>query len=765
MLALENVAKILTGGPFTHEPGLIATLKSIAHAFSCRIHRHQYDCTLHFAYYVIAQDSLPSLHQCLGFVESSPADVISFFIRNSCEQSKCLETRLCVHRDQKGVEDLNPGEAWLVFQALGELARRWTNNETREGYQHVLKVTKAIFQSKTLNLEGKKKIQDATERWASWHQPSKQERLLGSSLVEGTDHLVLNGVGEASSSEGTDPLRSNGDLMFVGSKTNERLNGDNVSSATVYDGSAKRPPYSRRRVVSSGDQPNTPRKRPNLTKSSSSSIPKPFRRSTALYVPSATGEVSFPPLQNSRPPHGRALSDCLPMSHPIGHYQVPRKGHSIDALGNRTADAAEYGSWRSQSIPGAFPIYVMEDEVEARKEDRIIASLKADAGPKSQVLPPRPTRQPRLRVILDSELESSDADDGRSLEPFQTPCNDALPTVNLEPETGSSETDDTSSSEILYTPPKKPLVAFCLESTTCPSRPSLSFQKYHSEITSARVVAHSTFAVMKNQLKGKWDLGEGRIYTLCMPDHPGYIKIGRTTQTITKRQDQIQRCIEYKLISANDDDHCPVPNHGRIENLIHAELRNYRRCFPCAICKQRSKLEEFKGGKPRKNSHDCDGLKMHGEWFEIDKVKALEVVARWREWISMGPYCDGALRPREQLRINYYANDTRRMDKMETVDGEDWRWDEFMAFPEWRYWYSWIRHEFFRERLEVSSRSRFDSLCKHWQSNVLFGLGIFLLSGLFFFGAEIFSSVFSSTLALAFGYSVVFGAMGVLYAA
>ena len=232
-----------------------------------------------------------------------------------------------------------------------------------------------------------------------------------------------------------------------------------------------------------------------------------------------------------------------------------------------------------------------------------------------------------------------------------------------------------------------------------------------------------------------------------------------------KRRDQIQRCVEVKLISANGDDHCPIPNHGRVEKLIHAELRNYRRCFPCAVCKQKPKLEEPKGENPGKKKHDCDGLKMHGEWFEIDQAKAFKVVGRWREWISMGPYCAGALRPREQLRINYYTSNARRMERMETVAGEDWRWDEFMTFPEWRYWCSWMRHEFFRERLEASSPSRFDSLCEHWQSNVCFCLGAFLISSLLFVGAEVFPSVFPSGLALVLRYSVISGVMGVLYAA
>lgn len=507
--------------------------------------------------------------------------------------------------------------------------------------------------------------------------------------------MVLNGVVEVANSEATDSSTSNEDHMFVGSKTKKLLNDDKISSATVCEGFAKRPPYLRRRVVSSGDQLQNPKKRPSLK----------------------------------------------------------------DAF----AESAEDGAWRSRSMPGAFPMCLREDQFDPREEHRLIAGHRADTGPQPGVLAPsQPTDQSQARqvrgssnqVTLGSKLDSSDTGDRRSPERFQTLRNDEWPTVIRDSEMNSSEASDFSSSEPLDTPL---LPIFNPESTTAPSHRSLRFQAYHQEAISARVVAHSIFAVMKNQLKGKADLGEGRIYSLYMPDHPGFIKIGRTTQAIMKRRDQIQRCVEFKLHSANDDDHCPIPNHGRVENLIHAELRNYRRCFTCAVCKQKPKLEERKGEKPREKRHDCDGLKIHGEWFEIDQAKAFKVIGRWKDWISMAPYCDGALRPREQLRINYYASNARRMKRMETMAGEDWRWDEFMTFPEWRYWCSWTRHEFFRERLETSSRSRFDSLCKHWQSNVLFCLG--------FFGAEVFRSVFPSGLAFAFCYSVVISFMGVLYTA
>lgn len=567
--------------------------------------------------------------------------------------------------------------------------------------------------------------------------------------------MVLNGVGEVANGEATDSSWSNDDHMFVGSKTKELLNNDKISSATVSEGLAKRPPYSRRRVVSSGDQPENSGKGPNLKNSSLSSIPKASRGPPAK--PSAKAENTMSPPQHSSPSHGRTSSDCSPMSRPIKHRQVQWKGQSIDASENRSAEPAEDGARRSMSIPGALPTCLREDQFDPSEEDRLIAGHRADTGPQPGVLPPsQPTDQSQARqvhgssnkVTLGSKLDSSDTVDRRSPEPFQTLCNDERPTVIRDPEMDTSEASDFSSSESLHTPPL------------------VRFQNYHQEAISARVVAHEIFPLMKNKSKGKVDLDVGRIYTLRMADHPGFIKIGRTTQAIMKRRNQIQRCVEFELFSANDNDHCPVSNHRRVETLIHAELRNYRRCFPCVVCKQKSKLEGRKEEtQPRKNGHECDGLNMHGEWFEIDQAKALKVVERWKEWISKDPYCGGALKPIWQWRIDYYASNARRMERMETVDGEDWRWDEFMAFTELEYWCSCTWHGFIRERLEASSCSRFDSLCKHWKSNVLFCLVVFLLPCLFFVGAEIFPSVFPSGLPLALCYSVVVSVMAVLYAA
>ncbi|KAK3169755.1 hypothetical protein OEA41_009139 [Lepraria neglecta] len=229
---------------------------------------------------------------------------------------------------------------------------------------------------------------------------------------------------------------------------------------------------------------------------------------------------------------------------------------------------------------------------------------------------------------------------------------------------------------------------------------------------SAKVIAHSIFNVMQKPLSDKKELDKGRIYTLRMLSHPGYVKIGRTENTILKRKKQIDACFPYGLEIINEDDHCKTPNHTRIEALVHAELQNYRRYFKCP-CKR----------KHRGKLHDCegnDGMTQHGEWFEIDEDKACEVVSRWRKWMSLDPYSDGNLRPTEQARVDRYSEDPKLMNDMTVKDEkgkEHWNWDKYMDSPQWSLHSLWIYKTLFGPRFDKSNCSRWDSLWKHWKSN------------------------------------------------
>lgn len=293
-----------------------------------------------------------------------------------------------------------------------------------------------------------------------------------------------------------------------------------------------------------------------------------------------------------------------------------------------------------------------------------------------------------------------------------------------------------------------------------------TFEPYHEESISAVRVAHGVFATMKKVLSGKTEPDGGYIYIFCLAENPGFVKIGRTKDPIESgnehpidcRKKQIERCFTYNLeIISSDDDFSLVENHTRVERLVHLELRNYRRRFPCPC---------------RQVSHDGDAKDAwtnHGEWFEISSQKAAEVVTRWRNWMSTEPYLDGNLKPREKAKIDKYRKNPRQMKTMvyrNKEDQEDWRWDGFLEdicmedthYQRCRLWLLWLL-EYFCGPQKRSNCSRKDSLFVHWKSNVLFVLAFILVSCSLSILSEVLvfpfafapSSVISSPLILAFG--------------
>lgn len=133
--------------------------------------------------------------------------------------------------------------------------------------------------------------------------------------------------------------------------------------------------------------------------------------------------------------------------------------------------------------------------------------------------------------------------------------------------------------------------------------------------------------------------------------------------------------------------------------------------------------------------------------------------------MSTKPYRDGSLKHREKLKINIYRKDTDRMNAMVTGEDEDWRWDIFMRDTPWQLCRLWLYANLFQERYERPTCSPWDSLLKHWKSNVLFALVFFLLSCCL--------SVLSQFLLLSFAFApspavlntLVLGSGAILYAA
>ena len=220
------------------------------------------------------------------------------------------------------------------------------------------------------------------------------------------------------------------------------------------------------------------------------------------------------------------------------------------------------------------------------------------------------------------------------------------------------------------------------------------FEPYDQCELSSTKITYNVFALLQKDLETSKNPGRGYVYALSMKQYPGYVKIGRTGVSIEERRKAVESCAGCTLHVFNQNDFYPVPNYERVESLIHEELRNERRKFACPC---------------RKKATGSD-LPMHDEWFAISEAKAVEVVDRWRKWMHSGPYTELKLRSAERLKIDYYRG------------FGSFRWTDFMEFPRWKLLYIWLYNELHRSRPPRPKCSRWDSLCKHWKSNLLFYL-------------------------------------------
>ncbi|KAL8853955.1 MAG: hypothetical protein Q9221_001263 [Calogaya cf. arnoldii] len=116
---------------------------------------------------------------------------------------------------------------------------------------------------------------------------------------------------------------------------------------------------------------------------------------------------------------------------------------------------------------------------------------------------------------------------------------------------------------------------------------------------------------------------EGYIYIYNFNGNFGHVKIGVTTLTPEERLRNWQKqCghVPELLFPKNEEDLVPIPHVYRLEKIVHAQLRNYRKkelkCRKCQKC--------------------------HVEWFESSVPEAIDAVKRWSAWIRGKPYEEGS---------------------------------------------------------------------------------------------------------------------------
>ncbi len=659
--ALKDLTLLRTEGTPTHDHGLIATLCSIACAFSCPKHQGVRNHVERFAYYWLALDRLPSLLICMGFtIDIAPNTNAYLTPGRTWSGDTCSSQTSFIRDTQSIVDSLEHTDAFLIHRAVQRLLqdKRWKKPHTHNNSNHFLSLLEAKLGSESLNDEEKQLVQEAEQRWNIWHLAR---------LTQAIRHNPDSEV-DASGNEGSDEEDPDG-LDSEESETSsdaESASSENSDSSEAWEEelssgspitSQQRPPNNR--PAYSDNRPTTPSPRPLLDTTSESA---PQIRQVKGAINASTKWRCLSASQASKKSKAIVYNFGVPPAHRkapelrCGPVQISSE------LGGPVGDFPVSGLQGSQ-----------QDNAQLRNGGSMTSmdearSLFTSRPPSSMGTPPAPDTSPSPRdeaSVLDLEIHSASP---RS----------SFKAMRSKPDgCGTSRTPVTSTENNL-TPPvfeeAEAIIDFLPR-----------FQVYFEQEKPIRQVVHAVFNKMKEDLSDKKGLDQGYIYILRLEGRPGYVKIGQTTKTIDVRKGQIKKC---------------------------------------------------------------------------------SVVRRWRDWMNKDPYCDGILRSRERLRIEYYANDPERMSMMVCKESpEAWLWDRFMDLSNWNIHKFWIRTKLFGLRSERLTYSRWDSFWKHWQSNVLIYLTFFLFSLALFVLSECLSPSFAFVPVLSLINTVVLGSWAILYAA
>ncbi|CAI6339426.1 unnamed protein product [Periconia digitata] len=117
----------------------------------------------------------------------------------------------------------------------------------------------------------------------------------------------------------------------------------------------------------------------------------------------------------------------------------------------------------------------------------------------------------------------------------------------------------------------------------------------------------------------KTEIPPGYIYMYWVKGNFGLAKIGYSTDIDRRLREWRKQCKQdCQLQKSAGPGQCLrvlVPHARRLENLIHAELKELRGKMFCKVCGTN-----------------------HREWFEVSEGHAVAVYLKWKDWIMQSPY-------------------------------------------------------------------------------------------------------------------------------
>lgn len=162
--------------------------------------------------------------------------------------------------------------------------------------------------------------------------------------------------------------------------------------------------------------------------------------------------------------------------------------------------------------------------------------------------------------------------------------------------------------------------------TPIPVSSSPNFTPYQQNNTQGL----SVFSALHNKATsplGAKDVKSGFIYIFWDKQHFGKVKIGFTNDLTRRLEEWNRDCKRDHLYHPNDGIQVNMKHVHRVEQLIHTELKEFRRKRRCEGCG-----------------------KMHVEWFDVPEVHAGKVARKWRDWILQEPYMQDAVSKQWTIR-------------------------------------------------------------------------------------------------------------------
>ena len=107
----------------------------------------------------------------------------------------------------------------------------------------------------------------------------------------------------------------------------------------------------------------------------------------------------------------------------------------------------------------------------------------------------------------------------------------------------------------------------------------------------------------------------GFVYLFWDKEYFGMVKIGYTKDLTKRLASWNKECGREHVYHSSTECQVEIPHAHRVEQLVHAELKEYRKKRQCEGCG-----------------------KMHKEWFDAAQSHVVKVLRKWREWILQEPY-------------------------------------------------------------------------------------------------------------------------------